>query len=382
MASVLPLSSAGRGERDWQAIAVDLAGQFKANCARHDAEDSFVAENYAALKAAKLFSAGVPAELGGGGASYRELAGMLRTLAKGCSSTALAFAMHTHPVALTVWRWRHDKAPVEPLLRRIAAEELTMVSSGGSDWLQSAGTAERVEGGFRITATKRFASGSPSGDILMTSAVHDDPENGPTVLHFGVPLKAPGVTVVDSWRAQGMRGTGSGDVVIDGFFLADAAVGGRRPQGRWHRLFHTIAIVAFPLIYSVYQGIAEAARDAALETVRQRSAGPDTQSLAGALETELLAAELAVEEMLRLGDTAEPGPASTSRIFAAKTLATRAMLQTVDRALALAGGAAFRREHPLERLSRDIQGARYHPISEAAQLRLTGREVLGLSLDE
>jgi acyl-CoA dehydrogenase len=382
MAAVLPLAPVGGAERDWQGIAADLADRFRPACAGHDAEDSFVAENYAALKAAKLFSAGVPVELGGGGASYHELATILRTLAKGCSSTALAFAMHTHPVALTVWRWRHDKAPVEPLLRRIAAEELVLVSSGGSDWLQSAGKAERVEGGFRVTGTKRFASGSPSGDILMTSAVYEDPEAGPTVLHFGLPLKAPGVTVVDNWRGLGMRGTGSGDVVIDGFFLADAAVGVRRPQGRWHRLFHTIAIVALPLIYAVYLGIAEAARDAALQAIGRRRGDPDLPPLVGALQTELLAAELGVGEMLALGATSEPGPAATSRVFAAKTLATRAMLKTVDHALAIAGGAAFRRDHPLERLSRDIQGARYHPLQEAAQLRLSGREALGLSLDD
>lgn len=382
MASTSTLPSIGRSERDWSAVASELAQDFRTRCGGHDGEDSFVAENYAALKAAKLFSAGVPAELGGGGASYRDLAAMLHILAKGCSSTALALAMHTHPVALTVWRWRHDKAPVEPLLRRIAAEELVMVTSGGSDWLQSAGIAEKVEGGFRVTATKRFASGSPLGDILMTSAVHDDPENGPTVLHFGVPLKAPGVTVVDNWQAHGMRGTGSGDVVIDGFFLADTAVGVRRPQGRWHRLFHTVVLVAFPLIYSVYLGIAEAARDVALDAARPRAKGPDTASQVGAMQTELIAAQLAVEEMLRLGDGAEPSPASTARLFAAKTLATRAMLGAMDKALSAVGGGAFRRDHPLERLSRDIQGARYHPIAEAAQLRLTGREALGLSLDD
>jgi acyl-CoA dehydrogenase len=100
------------------------------------------------------------------------------------------------------------------------------------------------------------------------------------------------------------------------------------------------------------------------------------------METELLAAQLAYEEMLALGESAEPGPASTSRLFAAKTLATRAMLRTVDQALTIAGGPAFRRDHPLEHLSRDIQGARYHPLQEAAQLRLTGRAALGLSLDD
>ena len=81
------------------------------------------------LKARRVFSAGVPAELGGGGATHRELCAMLRELARHCGSTALALSMHTHLLAATVWRWRQGQ-PVEPLLERIAAEQLVLVSTG------------------------------------------------------------------------------------------------------------------------------------------------------------------------------------------------------------------------------------------------------------
>jgi acyl-CoA dehydrogenase len=214
---------------DWAALIDELGPRFAERAAAHDAEDSFVAENYADLKRARLFAAGVPAELGGGGASHAELCDMLRRLAHYCGSTALAFSMHTHMTAINVWRWRHDKAPVEPLLKRVAAEQIVLVSSGGSDWLPSSGRAEKVDGGFRITARKGFSSGAPLGDILMTSTVYDDPQAGPTVLHFGVPLKAEGVRILDTWRTLGMRATGSHDVEIDGAFVADAAIGVRRP---------------------------------------------------------------------------------------------------------------------------------------------------------
>ena len=93
-----------------------------------------------------------------------ELAHMLRTLAHHCGSTALAFAMHTHQVAIPAWRWKHQKvAVVEPLLKRVAAEKIIVVSSGGSDWVAGSGKAERVEGGYKITARKVFSSGSPVG---------------------------------------------------------------------------------------------------------------------------------------------------------------------------------------------------------------------------
>ena len=117
-------------------IATGLVPTLAAGAAAADAEDRFVADNYALLREAGLVEAGVPRELGGGGAEVRELAGMLRILAHGCGSTALAFSMHTHQVAVPAWRWRHQQlAAVEPLLRRVASERIILLSSGGSDWI-------------------------------------------------------------------------------------------------------------------------------------------------------------------------------------------------------------------------------------------------------
>jgi alkylation response protein AidB-like acyl-CoA dehydrogenase len=192
---------------DWVAVVRDLGPTFAACAAAHDANDSFVADNYAELKRHKIFSAGVPAELSGGGASHAELCALLRELAHSCGATALALSMHTHLLAATVWRWRQGHA-VEPLLKRVAAEETVLISSGGSDWLESSGTAEKVDGGFCITARKIFSSGSPMGDLLMTTAVYADPQNGPTVLHFPVSFADARVSIMDNWRTLGMRGTG------------------------------------------------------------------------------------------------------------------------------------------------------------------------------
>lgn len=365
---------------DWIAAARRVAEIAAAEAVANDECDTFVAKGYVALKREGLFKAHVPAELGGGGADHAEMCAIVREIAARCGATALAFAMHTHIVAVAAWRWRHEGAPTDGLLKRVAAEDLVLVSSGGSDWLESAGRAARVEGGFKINARKAFASGCPMGDLLVTSAVYDDPDGGPTVLHFAVPMKAAGVSIVDTWRTLGMRGTGSHDVVLANVFVPDAAISGRRPQGKWHPLFHAISLFAFPIIYAAYVGVAEGARAAALDIARRRTRA-DAADLVGAMENAFAEAVIAHDHMIALARTETPGAAATGKAMIARTLVGRAAIRTVECAMEVAGGASFYRDKEIERAFRDVQAARYHPLQEGPQRRYAGRLALGLDLD-
>lgn len=344
--------------------------------------DRFVAESFETLKRHGFLEVGVPAELGGGGASVRELADILRALAPYCASSALALAMHYHQVAMTTWRWRHQRAPVEPLLRRIAKDRIILVSTGGADWLDGSGRAERAEGGWRIFGRKTFASASPAGTLLMTSAIAETAE-GREVLHFGLPLNAPGVQVGDNWRALGMRGTGSNDVILDGAFVADGAIGGRRAAGKWSPLFHLVSMIALPLTYTVYAGIADSARSAALQHARGKlkTVGDEAIELAGELENAWLTTDLFAERIISLAASDQPGPETTQLVMHARTRLERAAIETVERAVTLVGGSAFLRHLPFERMWRDVQGARFHPLSDKRQTRHSGRQALGLPLD-
>lgn len=66
---------------DVKKAAKKLAKVFAARAVENDETDKFVQENYADLKGAGLISAGVPRELGGGGASVRDLCEVLRIIA-------------------------------------------------------------------------------------------------------------------------------------------------------------------------------------------------------------------------------------------------------------------------------------------------------------
>ncbi len=355
-----------------------LLPTLSARAAALDEDDGFVGDNYPLLRQAGLIEAGVPRELGGGGASLRELAEMLRLLAHGCSATALAFSMHTHQVAIPAWRWRHQKAmAVEPLLRRIAAERIVLLSSGGSDWIAGSGEARKVEGGYRVRARKVFTSGAAAGDLLMTGALLRG-EDGDQVIHFALPMKAPEVRVLDNWRTLGMRATGSNDVQIDDCFVPDTAVSFTRKAGEWHPVFQVIATLAFPLIYAVYVGVAERAREIAVGLARSRPPREDLLSLAGRMDTALRGAQYALEGMLRETERNAPSAESVNEVMIGRSLVARQAIETVELAMELAGGAGFYRSQGLERLFRDIQAARYHPLQPGPQARYAGATALGL----
>jgi alkylation response protein AidB-like acyl-CoA dehydrogenase len=364
---------------DLQALVQIIGPRFAEGAAERDAGDVFVAGHYDVLKEHKVFSAMVPGDLGGGGVKHSAMCSFLRQLAHYCPSTALALSMHQHLVAAALFNHRNGK-PGLKVLERVAAAETVLISTGANDWMESNGSVTRADGGFRVSARKTFASGSPKGGVLVTSAPYEDPKEGWQVLHFPVPFSAQGVSLADDWQTLGMRATGSQTVVLDQVFVPDEAIVLRRPRGKFHPAWNVILTVAMPLIMSVYAGVAEAAVAIAREHAGKRPNDPAVPYLLGELTNHLTTVQLAVADMVRLASDLEftPGLDVTDAILVRKTIAAENVLATVEKALEAAGGAGFYRKAGLERLLRDAHGVQFHPLPAKRQHRFTGRIALGL----
>ncbi|GGO35934.1 acyl-CoA dehydrogenase family protein [Deinococcus humi] len=362
----------------WRATVLGLGPQLEERAARHDAQNTFVAESVAELRAAGFLAVGIPTELGGAGLTQAEVAELLREMAQFCPATALTLAMHQHLVGAAVWRFRHGQ-PGEALLRRVAGEHLLLISTGARDWLRSSGLITPVEGGYRVQARKAFASGCLSGDLLLTSAVLSCSEQ---VAHFVVSLSAPGVSIEEDWNSLGMRGTGSHTAVLEDVFVPEKAVSLTRPRGEWHPSWSVVLGAALPLIMAVYVGVAEAA--AAKATARARQAPPTPERLLslGEMVNALTTAQLASADLLRLADNYrfDAGLALADAVLVRKSICARAVLDTVHRALETVGGVGLFRTFGLERLLRDAHGAAFHPLPERAQQLFTARVALGLDV--
>ena len=367
---------------EWRSIIHRLGERFASRAAEHDENDRFVNANWGELKEERLFSAMVPEELGGAGLPHSEMCGLIRALAQYCPSTALAFSMHQALVAAAVWNYRQGN-PGEKVLRRVADGETVLISTGANDWLSSSGNLEPCEGGFRFSATKTFASGSPAGDLLLTSGRYLDPTEGWQVLHFPLSLRADGVRIQDNWKAMGMRGSGSNSITIERAFVSADSIGIRRPMGKYHRVWDIVLTVAMPLVCAAYLGVAEASARIAHDSAIRRGDDGVTSELLGELENEVTIARLAFDSMVAITNnfTFQTSLEKTSEVLVRKTIVTQAVIRSASKALEITGGGGYIRSQGLERLLRDAYAGQFHPLPPKKQQRFTGRLAMGLGVD-
>lgn len=253
------------------------------------------------------------------------------------------------------------------------------------------GSAEVVNGGYRVTGRWPFGSGSPHASHFMGLAtVGGKQAGGQTLCCY---FERDQVTVHDTWHVSGMRGTGSWH-----FELRDAFV----PTGHVHAfigdaptapglLYRMPPVSVFSWTVSVVPlGIARGAIDAfgmlagskvsAAGLLRDREA---VQATVGRAETLHAAARaLLVEAMTELMAATDVGGerlvAARSRLRTAGAHAAETALRVVDMLAADAGSAAIFESGPLERAIRDVQAAAKHVAMSPASYTVAGRLRLGL----
>jgi len=363
----------------WAALAREIGETLGPGVAERDRTGELALEAFERMRESGVTAALVPAEAGGGGASHAEAGLLLRELGRHDGATAVALSMHMHLVAAQVWRHRQG-IDVSAFFRKVAGDRVVLVSTGASDWIGSNGRARKVEGGWRVSARKSPASGCDAGQLLVTSVRWDDAPGGPRVLHFALPTSAEGVTIEKTWDTLGLRATGSHTVVLEEVFVPDAAVSLERPADVWHPVWNVILGAAMPLILAAYVGIADAAVERAIESVKGRAEPHVPQLLGEMLNAHATAADV-VDAMFRDADDLrfEATDAFAGRALSRKSVASDALVATVRLAIEAAGGAGYSRSSELERLYRDVHGCLFHPLPRARQTAFSGRVALGLS---
>jgi alkylation response protein AidB-like acyl-CoA dehydrogenase len=354
-------------QRDLQRRARCLAADFATRAAQHDREASDPVENYAALREAGFYGLNVPVDLGGAGLGLLDWSLAAEELAQGCASTALSFNMHLSVVGPVLASPLVPPATKERLAKMVV-QEGRLIGGNFSEPTTSGlvGTpvpltrARRVDGGYRITGRKAFASMIAAADYVMVLA-HPEEATAPTAgMLLLVPPDAPGRRVDKVWDTLGMRATRSDSMTLDDCWVPDEAllvqtddiVPFRRAGADWFWASYT----------GVYLGIGVAAYRAIVEIVQGRTPPGFTQPLAyhpdvrrqvGEMSVDLEAARLLTYHAAWLSDTEGPTPATLSALYRAKYFVGEAVTRITRTAMTLGGAHALFKTSPLERYFRD-----------------------------
>ena len=375
------------------------AEKFAPRAARHDREASFPTENYADLRAAGFLGLCVPERHGGLGADFATYCRVSAELGRHCGATALTFNMH---VCTALWtgaladdldmtteqRARHEARRAVHFRRMVADGAIFSqpFSEGGAAAAGKApfGTiATKVDGGYRISGRKIFASLSGAADYFGVLCTEDRPtlSRGDT-LYLAVPATAPGVAVTGDWDPLGMRGTVSRDLVFEDVFVPEDAE--LLPRGvyhqaatRWPHMFLTLA--------PTYMGLAQAAYDFTIRYLRGELPGtppvkrrmyPTKQIAVAEMHVKLEQTRALFERVI--GEArVDPGKSDRLRAYAAQYTIMENANELARLALRTCGGQAMLKHLALERIYRDSRcGSLMLPWTAELCLDRIGREAL------
>ncbi|MEA2453204.1 MAG: acyl-CoA dehydrogenase [Actinomycetota bacterium] len=233
--------------------------------------------------------------------------------------------------------------------------------------------AEKVDGGYRLSGTKKWISNAPDADVYSLFARTSD--NG-----------ARGVTAfVVAGESEGLTGESLdllaphaiGTLELDGVFVDDEAVLGEVDAG-FAVAMRTLDLFR-PSVGAFAVGMAQAALDAATEHAGERmSMGKPLREFQAVSHQLAEAAARTKAARLLVYDAAatyDAGERVTKAAAIAKLYATETAQWVIDAALQIHGASGLEKGHLLEHLYRDVRATRIYEGTSEIQREIIAREL-------
>lgn len=259
------------------------------------------------------------------------------------------------------------------------------------------GKAVPVEGGYRVSGHWKYGSGVMNCDWVLATVLIERPGNPPESAEALV--RSQDVTVLDTWRMDGMAGTGSNDIVIKDLFVPDGfvSVGGLNPNAIAPAGSPPLLRIPFLSLLSFTTMLpALGAARAAVDFAKVRSASravpganvrhadkETTQARIGKADAMVCSAEVmlrdAARRLLEIGRGGRNDFDVRSRIRAQIVLALDLCRDAVRSLMRIAGASAHQLDCPMQRYVRDVEVISNHALYDGDNAyEQSGRALLGL----
>jgi alkylation response protein AidB-like acyl-CoA dehydrogenase len=279
----------------------------------------------------------------------------------------------------------------EPVAREFFSNPRGFVTSATG----AVGSAQKVDGGYRVTSRWPFGSGAHHASHFMglASAKGADGKDEPPLCCY---FDRRDVVVHDTWRVSGLRATGSSDFEVRDIFVPEQhthVLMAPRPtqDGILYRLpavsvfAWTVSVVPLGIARGAMNAFAELAsrkaRSAVSALLRDREIVQSNYGRADALHR--AARAFLIDAMSELtAASAEGGPRLINARAVLRTACTHAAesaVRIVDLLATETGAAAIFETSPIERFVRDVHAAVKHIAMNPNNYVVSGR--LGLGLD-
>lgn len=193
-------------------IARSLAPKLRERVPQAEAGRQLPKENVRDLLDSGLIDLETPKRFGGAELNLDALMEVTAALAEGCSATGWVYALWGAHV------WLIGQYPLH-IQEEVFSNPDTLVSSV----VNTVGTPERVDGGYRWTGKGFFSSGVDHCNWLI-AAVDVDPSIKPMGDRRWLLLRRSDFDIIDDWHTVGLKGTGSKTIQINDAFIPDERV--------------------------------------------------------------------------------------------------------------------------------------------------------------
>ena len=337
------------------------------------------------LTEAGFHGVGIAEEYGGQGGDVVMQMILARELARSLGGLAWIWGITSFAGSKSIGIYGAD-AQKNRYLPLIAAGELKAAIAftepgGGTDLLGAMRTtAERVDGGWRVSGEKTWSSSAHVADYLLclarTDKTAEKKHQGLTL--FWLPAKQPGVQITPIAKL-GMRSMGSCSVHLDGAFVADADVLGT-PNHAWRTLLPTLNNERI-MVGSFCLGVLDGILEDALDYMKQRRAFGKIigqfqalQHYVADIATMRTTTELLVNYAAWKMTTGQECGLESNMV---KLVASENANKAADLGIQILGGMGYSAETDMQRYWRDSRLWRIGPITNE-MVRNSIAESLGL----
>lgn len=351
------------------------------------------------VRAAGLFGLATPAVLGGAELPAISIVEVVEELCRADGSAGWSILIGNSAAFLA---WLEPAVAAELLAGRPDGDTGHVI--GSATFAPTGRLATAGPDRFDLNGRWTFASGSSHADLFLAGAFVTDDGAAPRMLPGRGPdwrlaaLPAGAYSVVDTWDAVGLTGTGSHDITVNGLAVAAEHTmspffePARHDGPLWRLPFFAlvgVTFAGFPL------GVTRRALDelSAFAPTKFRPPGPGPIAADGEIQLALARAEgglqsaraFVIETLGELWDTAcagdVPDVAQRARFLLANQQAMRVATDAVDLAFQITGAGALHADNPVQRCFRDVHAAAQHIYFSPAAAKRYARTRFGMEVE-